>query len=52
MLTALISDLTKVHVFKKTQSEEQVLCSRSGQVYPGPDSDKFFPTLFSNLLAV
>ena len=54
MLTALISDLTKVNILKKkkTQSEEQILCSSFVQVYLGSNSVKFFPTFFPNLLAV
>lgn len=37
---------------KKTQSEEQILCSSFVQVYLGSNSVKFFPTFFPNLLAV
>lgn len=52
MLTALTSDLTKVHVFKQNKTKQKVKNRLFGQVYPGSNSDKSFPSLFPNLLAV
>lgn len=45
MLTALISDLTKVNVLKKHKVKNRLL-HRFGQVYLGSNSEKSFPRFF------